>query len=103
MSISYHFPDRLGVWCLVLDGNNFDGCQFHGSIQQKDDRLGGGILQAAELGSPLPKRTMTNLNRRGAKSVSIKVKAEAAEHDDERNLKHGFLCHGFRRLGFVSR
>jgi len=87
MSISYHFPDRLGVWCLVLDGNNFDGCQFHGPIQQKDDRFRGGIFHLAEAGPSLPKRTMTNLNRRGAKSVSIKVKAEAAEHDDERNLQ----------------
>ena len=103
MGVRNQFPEGLGIVCALIYRNDCDRGQFYGPVQQKNHRLRGGIIHPAILGPSLSKGTMTYLNRRCPKSVSINVKAEGAKQNDEPDLQFIFRGHGSWRINFIGR
>jgi hypothetical protein len=64
------------------DRDDFDGRKSDLAVEEKDDRIGGGITGGAEHRPSRLNGTMADLNRRGDKSVFIKKETQASEQHD---------------------
>jgi len=102
--IGNQVPDRVrsSARLDVPDRNDLDGSQSELAIEQKNDHFGVLIVRAAEHGPARFDEAMADLNRRGGKSVSIDIKAQAPEQQDDGSKQNVFAGHGSRRLTLIN-